>query len=133
LARTLPTVSGRGRLVASLTTLGFVRAGEQLASSVTRVWWPAALIAAVAVPRLRRPVVLAALVPATVDWFRSEPSPRLNIVRYLGLRLLDDVAYGAGIWAGVWTERDIGPLLPRFSARVRRRARRPQVARPNRS
>ena len=122
LARALPPVAGRGRLVAALTALGFVRAGEQLASSLTRVWWPVALVGAVAAPRLRRPLALAAIVPGLVDWARSQRSPRLDPVRYLGLRLLDDVAYGAGTWAGVWAERDLRPLLPRFTARMRPRA-----------
>lgn len=134
LARTLPDVPGRDRLIASLTVLGFVRAGEQLASAVTRVWWPAALAASVVVPRLRRPLVVAAVLPGLLDWFRTKPPRRPGLLRYLGLRLLDDAAYGAGVWAGVWTERDIGPLLPRFSARRPRTANaRPSAARASRS
>jgi hypothetical protein len=111
LRRTLPAMSGRDLLAAELAALGAVRAGEQLASAVTRVWWPAALVAAIAVRRLRLPLAVAALVPALVDWVR-EPGG-LDPVRYLALRVVDDAAYGAGVWAGAWRARDAAPLLPR--------------------
>ena len=103
--------------MAGLTGWAFLRAGEQLASAVTRVWWPVALAAAALVPRLRRPVLVAAVVPPLVDWLRTPPRAGLGPLRYVGLRLLDDLAYGAGVWAGVVAERDVGALLPRFSRR----------------
>ena len=70
---------------------------------MSRIWWPVALPAALGVPRLRRPLLAAALVPVVIDWSRTvgaSPSGRLDPVRYLGLRLLDDAAYGAGVWVG---------------------------------
>ncbi len=123
LSRTLSAVAGRRRLVAGLTGWAFLRAGEQLASAVTRVWWPVAVAAAALVPRLRRPVLVAAVVPPLVDWLRTPPRAGLGPLRYVGLRLLDDLAYGAGVWAGVVAERDAGALLPRFSRRRRGAAR----------
>ena len=29
-------------------------------------------------------------------------------------KLVDDIAYGCGVWKGVLTERELGALLPRF-------------------
>ena len=31
-------------------------------------------------------------------------------------RLVDDLAYGAGLWKGVLAEREPGPLRPRFTS-----------------
>ena len=31
---------------------------------------------------------------------------------HVGLRLADDVAYGAGVWWGCWSERTVAPLVP---------------------
>jgi mycofactocin system glycosyltransferase len=118
--RALPAVEGREALAVRLAALGLRRAGEQLASAVTRIWWPVALPAALGVRHLRRPVLAAALVPAVIDWWRTAgaaPSARLDPVRYLGLRLIDDAAYGAGVWVGAWRARAPGALMPRFRAR----------------
>ena len=99
----LPAVDGRDALALRLAALGLLRAGEQLASAVTRIWWPIVLPAALGARRLRRPVLAAALLPVVIDWSRTvgaAPLARLDPVRYLGLRLLDDAAYGAGVWVG---------------------------------
>jgi hypothetical protein len=93
--------------------VGFLRAGQQLASVLTRIWWPASLLAAVIAPRLRVTIVAAATIPALLDWMADGPC--LDPLRYLGLWLLDDVAYGAGVWSGAWSGRDLGALVPRFA------------------
>jgi mycofactocin system glycosyltransferase len=116
LTRTLPALPERTGLASRLAAVGFVRAGQQLASVLTRIWWPAALAAAIVVRRLRPALAAAAVVPVLLDWF-GEDEGRLDPVRYLGLRLLDDAAYGAGVWAGAWTGRDVGALLPRLTRR----------------
>ena len=110
---------GRDALALRLAALGLVRGGEQLASAITRVWWPAALLAGLLVRRLRRPLVAAVVVPALVDWIRTTRRPgaaRLDPARYLGLRIVDDASYGAGVWAGAIEARDAGALLPRLRA-----------------
>jgi mycofactocin system glycosyltransferase len=121
LRRALPAGAGRDALAVRLALRGFVRAGEQLASTLTRVGWPVVLPAAVAVRRLRRPLALAALVPITLDWARTAlgaSSGRLDPLRYLALRLVDDLAYGAGVWAGALRARDLAALRPRFTREV---------------
>jgi mycofactocin system glycosyltransferase len=117
LVRTLPAMPERSRVAARLSALAFIRSGQQLASVLTRVWWPATMIAALLIRRVRLPVLAAALAPALLDWAK-EPGG-LDPARYLGLRLIDDAAYGAGVWLGAWDGRDIGALLPRVGRRAR--------------
>ena len=85
-------------------------AWRPLSSAVTRTWWPVAIGAALVSRRARRAVVAAALAPALVDWWQGDRD--LDPVRYAALRLADDLAYGAGVWAGCWRHRTIEPLRP---------------------
>ena len=41
-------------------------------------------------------------------------------LRHLPLLLADEVAYGTGVWQGVVTQREPGPLLPGFTTWPRR-------------
>jgi mycofactocin glycosyltransferase len=85
-------------------------AWRPLSSAVTRTWWPAAVAAGLVSRRARRAVLVAAVIPPLVDWWQSDRS--LDPVRFTALRLLDDAAYGAGVWAGCIRERTIEPLRP---------------------
>src|SRR6478609_8307459 len=85
-------------------------AWRPLSTAVTRTWWPAAIVAATISRRARRAVIAAALIPPLVDWWQGDRA--LDPVRYTGLRLLDDLAYGAGVWAGCARERTLEPLRP---------------------
>ncbi len=104
---------GRGILVTEslrLAALGHLGAGRILAEAVRRAWWPLAL------PTRRGRAVLAAallpaLVPAVVDAVRGRHVDRRLPARLL-LRLADDLAYGAGVWAGCARHRTAAPLLP---------------------
>jgi mycofactocin system glycosyltransferase len=78
--------------------LGNVHAGRLLADAVRRVWWPIVLIAAIRSRRARL-IALASLLP----------------VRH-PVHLADDMAYGVGVWKGVWRERTLAPLIPRFTS-----------------
>jgi mycofactocin system glycosyltransferase len=131
--RRLPPMTERDREALRLAGLGFVRAGEQLASCVTRVWWPVALVVALTSRPLRRVVLTAAALPVAIDWIRTLGGPRssrLNPLAYLALRAVDDVSYGAGVWAGALEERRPGVLLPRWRRSLRSRSRRAQPHRP---
>lgn len=75
-------------------------------------WWPIALVAAAADRRARFPVAAAFLGPAMVDAARSRS---LRPLLDAPLVTADQMAYGAGVWAGVVAEREVGPLLPSFT------------------
>jgi len=80
-----------------LAATGHLRAGQQLGAAARRAWWPAFAAAAV-VSRRARWLALLAAAPALLD---GGP-----------LRILDDMAYGAGVWKGAITERCIAALRP---------------------
>lgn len=115
LARRLRNVPRPWRLALRFAGLGHVFAGRTLAAAVTRAWWPIAAVVAVRGSRRARLVVTAAaLVPALVDW--RERRPGVDPLRYTALALLDDAAYGWGLWRGCLTEGEIGPLLPELAS-----------------
>lgn len=99
-------IAGRGNLWA----------GRSVADALRRTWWPLTALLAWFVPRARPAIVAAAAVPALLEW--QEERPRLGFGRFAALRLLDDLAYGAGVWAGCWRQRSARALRPRFSGRV---------------
>lgn len=98
-----PTVAVR------LALVGHLGAGRGLARATVRAWWPAALAAAVVSRRLRRGVIAATAVAAADHWWnggdRLEPT-------WVPLALLDDVAYGAGLWMGCLRLGDLAALRP---------------------
>jgi mycofactocin system glycosyltransferase len=99
LVRKLPGVPAKDSL--RLAGLGHLYAGRLIADASRRAWWPLLLVGALASKRVRR-IGAAAAVPALL----SGGIPRL----------VDDLAYGAGLWKGVIAERELGPLRPRFTS-----------------
>jgi mycofactocin glycosyltransferase len=89
---------------------GTLAAGRPLGSAMSRNWWPLAVTAAIAFPRLRRPVAALILAPPLLDW--ADRRPPLDPARYVVARLLDDAAYSIGVWQGCLGRRTIRPLLP---------------------
>lgn len=117
LARRLPVHTGRTAESVRLVAGGTVAAGEQLARAMTRTWWPLALVAAATSRRARLAVLAGGTVPALLDWLRTRP--RLDPVRFAAAALIDDVAYGSGVWRGCIRNRTAAPLLPRLTSRTR--------------
>lgn len=99
-------------LSARLAGAGTIAAGRLLGSALTRTWWPVALPAALAVPRLRMPLAALMLAPPVLDWW--ERRPPMDPVRYVAARLLDDVAYSVGVWQGCLEHGTTRPLRPRL-------------------
>lgn len=99
-------IAGRGNLWA----------GRSVADALRRTWWPISAVLAWRVPRTRPALLAASVVPAVLEW--REERPRLGLARFAILRLVDDLAYGAGVWAGCWERRSARALRPRFSGRV---------------
>jgi hypothetical protein len=60
--------------------------------------------------RGRRAAIGLVVIPPLVDWVRRRPD--LDVLRWVAASVLDDAAYGAGVWKGCVRERTFGPLLP---------------------
>jgi mycofactocin system glycosyltransferase len=97
-----------------LVGLGHLHAGRLLAATLTRAWWPVAMLAALCSRRARRLLALAAAVNVASSW--SAEHPTLDPLRYGALRLADDVAYGAGVWVGSVRARRIDAIAPSFES-----------------
>ena len=118
LARRAGPDRATARTLAGLALTGNLRGGAGLASAVRRAWLPPA-------GRRRRPVgprcgrrtpalaLGAALVIPPRRGVGSATTRRVGSVDLVGaLRLADDLAYQAGVWAGVIESRSAAALLP---------------------
>ena len=94
LARRLPDVPPRAAV--GLAVRGHLAAGRQLATAVRRAWWPVVAVGAFVSRRMRWVAVVSVL--ADVG---ATPT---------------DVAYGWGVWRGMWRHRTWAPVVPRLSA-----------------
>jgi hypothetical protein len=110
LVRKLPDLPAAESL--RLAGLGHLHAGRLLGSTMVRAWWPAAVLVAARSTRARRLVTVAAVLPPLLRWRRERPA--IGAVPFVALSVLDDVAYGAGVWSGAIAHREPGCLLPSF-------------------
>lgn len=94
----------------ALTARGVLATGRSLARAVTRHHWPLALAASIASRRVRRGVVAVAVLDALAAWGAHRTG--VGLLRFAVARRLEDLAYGAGLWAGALRARDPRPLLP---------------------
>jgi hypothetical protein len=78
--------------------------------AVTMLAGPALLVLALARPRTRAAAATLALAPPVVEWWQRRPP--LDPVRWAVASVAEDVAYGAGVWAGCVAARSFAPLLP---------------------
>jgi mycofactocin system glycosyltransferase len=95
---------------ASLVLHGTAASGRALARTVTRHHWPLAVAAALVSRRARRRVVAVAVTDAVLAWWPQRH--RVGPVRHVAARRLEDLAYGAGLWAGALRARSPLALLP---------------------
>lgn len=109
LDRTLPDVPHRRRLAAGLAGRGMWWSVRQESALLLRHWWPVAALAATRSRSVRRALVTAAAVDVVVAAMeRPEAPPPLAFAG----RRLDDLAYGAGLWAGALRARSLRAVLP---------------------
>lgn len=118
LARKVPRSRRPHRLAAALTGLGFAGAIGQGAGLLLRHWWPLSAAGCLFSRRVRRAVLLAALADGVVEYVKLAPD--LDPVRFMVARRLDDLAYGAGLWAGAIKGRSARCLLPDLRPGTRR-------------
>lgn len=93
-----------------LSAFNNLRASYGLGRAVSRVWWPCAVLLALAVRRSRPMIATAMLSPSLIDWLRGARPTRLW--GSVALRLIDDFAYGTGVWQGVLSSKDATALKP---------------------
>lgn len=117
LARRLDFAEHPQRAAAELTAAGLRATLLQTASAVTRHYVPLTLALAPFSARARRAYVVAAVAGGLADHHSVRPG--IDPVRYVGLRALDDLAYGLGLWQGVVQQRSIGALIPLLRRRSR--------------
>lgn len=110
LHRQLPDGPGRTVEAARLSLEGPVRSAIGLADGAGRAWLPALLPLALVSRRAR---VLTALAVGT-RIARSDSG--LDPVRGGAVRVVEDLAYAAGVWRGALAGRRPGALLPRITA-----------------
>jgi hypothetical protein len=95
---------------------GTARSALPALGGAARTWSPL-LVLGLLPRRTRRASALALLLPALADW-AGNPGES-GAVAYGALHVADDVAYGAGVWAGCVRERTVAPLVPRIAWRSR--------------
>ena len=87
-----------------------LRTGFWLARALARVWWPLAFALSLIRPRTRTLILTAMLTPHLFEWLNGA-RPR-GLMRCLALRLLDDFAYGSGVWRGALSARHPAAITP---------------------
>lgn len=128
LARLMPDADAPVRAATLLALAALRSSGEQLGRCATRHHWPLAVLAALASARARRMLLAWAAVEGLMDYWRCG-QPR-GLPEYLLLRRLDDLAYGAGLWAGALRRRTAAPLLPRLAVGATRSSCHPAPSPP---
>jgi cellulose synthase/poly-beta-1,6-N-acetylglucosamine synthase-like glycosyltransferase len=93
---------------------GLFAAIRLTASAVLRAWWPIFFILGTYFIRLGFTLAVCACVPVMFGLMRHKPQHPL---RYTMLRILDPIAYGAGVWVGAFRQRSLRCLLPVITVR----------------
>ena len=102
-----------------LAVTGWFSTVRLLTSAVMRCWWPPVLLIGQFSLRVGAVFIFSAFVPAMYGIMRHKPRHTFG---YIVLRILDPMAYGAGVWAGAFRDRNLRCLLPvvtRSSIRLR--------------
>ncbi|HEV7205364.1 MAG TPA: mycofactocin biosynthesis glycosyltransferase MftF [Jatrophihabitans sp.] len=115
----LPT-RGTARSMAGAVRQTWLGVGRYL----TQLAAPAVAAAAVLPGSRGRRLAAASLLlgPPLTSWAAHRDS--LDPIRYTAAHLADEIAYGAGVWAGCRTHRTIAPLRPAIARPARRRTTR---------
>ncbi len=106
----LPETADRPQQALRLAGLGHLHAGRIFAAAISRSWWPVALLMALVSRRARRVLVCAVAIPTLTEWWKVRSE--IDLATFAALRLLDDAAYGAGLWRGAYAGRSAAALLP---------------------
>jgi len=110
LASKLDHLPGGRELAVRLGSVGHVHAALGLTRTAGRAWWPITLAVAIARPRLGKRLLAALVALPLLEWIYGERPT--DPVTTAGLRIADDVAYGLGVWEGMWAERSLAAIRP---------------------
>ncbi len=100
------------RIAAVVVGKGVVADAAAIGHALRREWWPVGWAALLLAPRSRwaRALSLAMLLPVGLEWVRGRPE--VDPLRYAGLRLVEDAAYGTGVITSAGRRRTASTLLP---------------------
>jgi mycofactocin system glycosyltransferase len=110
LRRTGLPISTCGRAAAATVARGMAATAGGLGGAGAVVTGPL-LLGMLALRRTRPAAATALLVPPLLEWYDRRPA--VDPVRWAALRLVDDLAYAAGVWRGCLAARTLAPLRPR--------------------
>lgn len=103
----------------SITQIGCMASLQLLATAIRRAWWPIFIIGSFFSVRVTAMYTFSLFTPLMFGILRKKPRA---VASYVALRILDDLAYGAGVWVGVILQRSPRCLVPVLT--VRRTAQR---------
>lgn len=112
LRQRLPAGPGRTTEAVRLTVTGLGLTAAGLAEAACRAWSPALLAACLVSTRARTLTSLAVYTRLAPARYREQP--QLPPLPWAALRLADDLAYAAGLWAGALRGGRLQVLLPRL-------------------
>ncbi|MEC3977295.1 mycofactocin biosynthesis glycosyltransferase MftF [Amycolatopsis sp. H20-H5] len=112
LRRSLSMLRRPLRTAVKLNAMTLTGAAWQSAGALNRHWWPVALAGAVVSRRFRRALLTTAVAEGVADWWQHRGE--LDLLCYVVLHRVDDLAYGTGLWRGAVVHSTVAPLLPRF-------------------
>lgn len=92
-----------------VTTQGLMATVRLLASAVARAWWPLVFVLSLFSFAAGFALFASLLIPAVYGMVKHKPQ---RIFGYIGLRILDNLAYGAGVWRGAIRAKSLRCLLP---------------------
>ena len=112
--RALPTTPDRTATALRIAARGLGWAVRQEAELLLRHWWPATMASAALSGTVRRALASAVIVDTvTAAVKHSHPQDRERALAILAGRRLDDLAYGLGLWWGVYKQRSAKVLQPK--------------------
>ena len=117
LAYRLRTLPRSPELAARTVAMGLVADGAAIGQLLRREWWPVGALSLATAPKSRLARFAAALMLAPLAWEWATQRPPLDPVRYAGMRLIDDAAYGTGVLSSSWRHAERRTLLPRLTRR----------------
>jgi mycofactocin system glycosyltransferase len=109
----LPDLQRPGHEAMRIAGKGNLWAGRYVTEALLRPWWPLSAVLALTCRRTRPALLAATVLPALSEW--RVRRPELDHLRYAAVRLVDDIAYGTGVWIGCARERSFAALRPAFT------------------